>query len=224
MEFTLLWAALTAVAFGWAGLRIWDDRLPTNAGDRLLMALLVGLFVGRVTAMIGQGVNPITHPGELIVIRGGVDTAAATTGFIVSLIWSSREAFAAVDAMAPATLFGLAGWQTGCVWRNACLGSPSNLPWAWAQDAGTVSRHPVELYAALALIIGAYIVARLGWRPWLRSGVALSLAAGVRLLTQPLRPSLGAGPVGWYGAAMIIGLFLVIVGPRLVGTRSQAST
>lgn len=224
MEFTLLWAALTAVVFGWAGLRVWAERLPDHASDRLIAATLAGLVVGRVTAMIVQGVNPVTHPGDLIIVRGGVDTVAATLGFLVTLVWSTRSQMSAVDAVAPSVLAGLAGWHTGCVWRGACLGTQSDLPWAWAQEGSLVTRHPVEIYAAVGLVAAAIIVSRLGWRPWLRAGVALALAACVRWATEALRPSLSGGPTGWYLVAVALGALLIVVGPRLVRTRRHVPT
>lgn len=224
MEFGLLWAALTAVALAWAGLRFWDDNLPDNAADRLIAATLTGLVVGRLTAMIAQGVNPLTNPGEIIVIRGGVSTIAASLAFVAGLAWSTRRTPGAVDAMAPAILSGLAGWHAGCVWRSACLGTPSDLPWAWSQDGSLVARHPVELYAAAGLFIGALVVSRLGWRPWTRAGVALSVASGIRLLTEPLRPSLGGGPTRWYLAGLVIGIIVAAAGDRLTATRQSAPT
>ncbi len=215
MEFSLLWAALTAAAATWLGLHVWSERLPGNATDRLIAATLSGLVVGRLTAMIGQGINPVTNPAETIVIRGGVDTVAASIGFVASLVLSTRRSPGAVDAMAPSILVGLAAWHAGCLWTNACLGAPSGLPWAWAQDSSVVSRHPVELYAAFGLAVGAVVVSRLGWRPWLRAGVALGVAAGVRLLTEPLRPSLDGGPTLWYVGGLMVGVVAAVLGGRL---------
>jgi prolipoprotein diacylglyceryltransferase len=224
MEFTLLWAALTAVGLGWLGLQIWNDRLPDDASDRLIMATLLGLVAGRLTAMSIQGVNPLTNPGDIIIIRGGVDTGAAALVFIISLLWGTRRSQGAVDAMAPAVLLALAGWHAGCLWRGACLGSVSDLPWSWAQTGSTVTRHPVEVYAALALAGSAYLVSRLGWRIWLRAGSALFLASAILLATEPLRPSITGGPVGWYGAGLIIGLVVAVFGGRISPGEARAST
>lgn len=215
MEFTLLWAALTAVVFAWVGLKIWKDRLPDHAADRLIAATLIGLVAGRVTAMIVQGVNPLTHLGDFIILRGGVHTAAATLGFLATLTWSTRRSPMASDALSPAILAGLAGWHTGCLWRGACLGTASDFPWAWAQQGSLVTRHPVELYAAAGLLVGAFVVSRLGWRPWLRTGTGLILASAIRLITEPMRPSLGGGPTTWYLLAIGLGLTLIAMGPRL---------
>ena len=121
----------------------------------------------------------------------------------------------ALDALAPAALVGLAGWQAGCVWRGACLGTVSDLPWAWAQPGSDIPRHPTELYAAVGFLVAAVVVTRLPHRPGLATGVGLAGAAAVRWLTQPLRPSLDAGPVGWYVAGLVVGLALVVFGPRI---------
>lgn len=211
MEFTLLWAALTAVALGWMGLRFWPDRIPEHAFDRLLGAGVTGLVVGRLTAMVAQGVNPLANPGDFIIVRGGVHTGAASLAFLGMLAWSTRGERSGIDALAPATLLALAGWHAGCLWRGACLGAPSDLPWAWTLEAGVVTRHPVEIYTALGLALGAWLVAQLGWRPFLRSGAALAVAAGMRLLTEPLRPSITGGPVAWYVAGVVAGGILIAV-------------
>jgi hypothetical protein len=224
MEFTLLWAVLTAAAFGWMGLRIWPARVPDHAFDRLVMAAVVGLAAGRVSAMIAQGVNPITSIGDFIVVRGGVDTAAASIAFLTTLAWTSRGSLEDLDAIAPATLLALAGWHAGCLWRGACLGTVSDLPWAWALEGGTVTRHPVELYAAIGLAAGAWLVSRLGWRALLRAGSGLSIAAAVRLLTEPLRPSITGGPVWWYVAGVAVGLLAVAAGPRLIRSVTRTPT
>lgn len=213
MEFTLLWAAVTAVVFGWVGLRIWNERLPDRASDRLVGATLAGLLGGRLIAMISQGVNPVTHPLDIIVIRGGVSTAGAAGIFLLALLWMTRSTPVAPDALAPAALTALAGWHAGCLWRGACLGTSSDLPWSWTQSGSLVARHPVELYAAIGLIAGAYLVSRLGWRFWLRLGSAVIIASGLRLATEPLRPSLTGGAVPWYVAGVGIGLAMVVFGP-----------
>jgi prolipoprotein diacylglyceryltransferase len=222
MELTLLWAALTAAAFAWVGLRLWPDRLPDHPLDRLLGAAVLGLAAGRLAAMAIQGVNPLTSPGDIIIVRGGVLTGAASAVVVVTLVWTTRRSPSAVDALAPSVLLGLSGWHAGCLWRDACLGAESTLPWAWGLDGSAVSRHPVEIYAAVGIALGAWLVSRLGWRPWTRAGAALAIVAGVRLVTEPLRPSLTGGPTGWYLAGLIIGALALAFGGRL--SRDQVTT
>lgn len=215
MEFTLLWAALTAAAMMSAGTRIWPNRLPNRAFDRLIGAAAVGLFSGRIVAMGLQGINPITNPTDIIIVRGGVDTAGAVFGALLALIWSVRHELDSLDSLAPAAMLGLAGWHAGCLWRGACLGAATDLPWGWSGPTSDITRHPVELYAALGLVAAAYLIGRTGWRPFLRFGLALGAAGLIRLVTEPLRPSLTGGPTGWYTAAIALGLVIAALGSRL---------
>ena len=215
MEFTLLWAALTGVVFAWGGTRLWPDRLPDHPLDRLVGAAAGGLIIGRLFAMITQGINPLTSPADIIIVRGGVSPGAATIGAVVAYLWSVKWKPRYLDATAPAVVLGMAGWHAGCVWRDSCLGTASSLPWAWAQSGSEITRHPVELYAAILLVGGAFLVSRLGWGLLTRSGAALAVVALVRLLTEPMRPSLGAGPIGLYAIGVLVGLAAMWVGPRL---------
>lgn len=215
MEFTLLWAALTGVAFAWLGTRIWRRNLPERATDLVLGGAAVGLLLGRLTAMIIQGINPVTSPADIIIVRGGVHTGAASLAATVFVAWSARRNLSHLDALAPAILLGLAGWHAGCLWRDACLGIESDLPWALTAASGQVTRHPVELYAAVALTLAAWLVSRLPWRLLLRAGSALALAGLIRLITEPMRLTVIGGPVGWYVAAVIVGALVVLAGPVL---------
>jgi prolipoprotein diacylglyceryltransferase len=224
MEFTLLWAAVTAAVLGWLGTRIWPEGLPDRPADRLLGAGAIGLLMGRITAMIAQGTNPLLHPGDILVVRGGVHSSGATIGALVAYMWSVRGELRCLDAITPAALLALAGWHGGCLWRGACLGTTSDLPWAFAEPGSVVSRHPVELYVALALTLAAWAVARLSFRPLLRSGLGLAAAGMVRLLTEPLRLSLTGGPTGWHIAAITVGLVAALAAPWFVTTRASPVT
>lgn len=219
MEFTLLWAALTGAAFAWSGVRIWKHGLGEKPFDVLIGAAVVGLAVGRLAAMAQQGINPFTDPLQIILVRGGVDTGFASLGSLVALAWLIRGQVQLADALAPSALFALAGWHAGCLWRSACLGTASDLPWAWAQSGSSISRHPVEIYAAIGLIAAAVLIARLGKRPYVRSGLALAGAGTVRLATEPMRHTLTGGPTAWYAAAIVVGIVLAIAG-RSLATRS----
>lgn len=223
MEFTLLWAALTGMGLAWAGTRIWPSRLPDRPFDHVIAGALGGLVSGRLLAMLVQGINPIANPLDVVVIRGGIHTSAAVLGGIGAYLWSVRGRLEHLDAVAPAALLGLAGWHAGCIWRSACLGSVSDLPWAASLSPGGPGRHPVEIYAAIALALAAWGVSRLGWHLLLRSGVALGSAALIRLLTEPLRPSLDGGPIGWYLAGLAASAGAIFLGGYL-RTPVQAPT
>lgn len=221
MEFTLLWAAATGVGLALVMAR-WERSfglVPEEAGslsDLILGAAVAGLITGRLAAMVLSGTNPFTNPGDLLIVRSGVDTGFASLGALAFVsITSRRQLAATIDALAPAALAGLGGWHAGCLWRGACLGTTSSLPWAVAQEGSTITRHPVEIYAALAFLVAAAALLA-----WLRRGsrisgvigsAGLALAGTIRLATEPLRPSLGTGPIGWYLAAVAVGLAGLLV-------------
>jgi prolipoprotein diacylglyceryltransferase len=220
MEFTLV----AAVAMGIVPFYLvlyWEAKRGNAASctrdlwDIGLTAAMAGLIVGRLAAMIGGGVNPITHPFDILIVRGGVATGPAALATVATVAWLGRsELFAVADGLAPAALAGLAGWHGGCLARGTCLGTPSDLPWAFAQPGSEITRHPVEIYAALALLAGAIVLAVLRSRsrlkPGIAAGSALTYAAFIRLVTDPLRPTLGGGPVGWYLVGMALGIALII--------------
>ncbi|MBA3362072.1 MAG: hypothetical protein H0T94_11510 [Acidimicrobiia bacterium] len=52
------------------------------------------------------------------------------------------------------------------------------------------------------------------------AGLGLAAAGLVRLATQPLRPSIGGGPVGWYLAGIIVGLIVAATRFRRTVTES----
>jgi prolipoprotein diacylglyceryltransferase len=209
VEFTLLWAALTGVAGLWIGVRLWAGDQSDSLFDNLLLAAGVGLLGGRVTAMLVQGLNPVSNIGDLLIVRGGVSSAAAAIFAVGALFLTTGRQIKVLDGAAPAVLLGLAGWHLGCLWRSACLGTASSLPWALSEAGSSITRHPVEIYAAVGMLVGAVLVSRLPEH--LRSGAALSLAAGVRLATEPFRLSLTGGPVGWYTAGVGVGVAVIVV-------------
>jgi len=217
MEFTLLWAALLAVAAMWAVLRV-ERRLgllPDSRSDwfdLLIGSAVVGLVVGRLAAMLLTGTNPLTHVADIILIRGGVDTGFASLATILYLLWATRRSgLVSLDAVGPAALAGLAGWHGGCLFRGTCLGTRSDLPWTWAEPGSDLTRHPTELYAALLFLAGAagvLLLLRRRARSGAAASIALALAGVIRLATEPIRPSLGSGPIWWYTAALVAGAVL----------------
>lgn len=227
MEFTLLFAVLIGV-LGLYGFLWWEGKRGNAAGcsrslwDLALTSAAIGLFIGRLAAMIGDGVNPLANPGDIIIVRSGVATGPAALAALVTMaVLARRELVVVADGLAAAALGGLSGWHAGCLARDACLGTPSDLPWAYSLDGSAITRHPVELYAALLfLVVGAALAWFKAYRrpaPLVPAGIALAAAGGIRLLTEPIRPALAGGPEPWYWAAIVAGS--AVVGYGLV-TRS----
>ncbi|MBT8212634.1 MAG: prolipoprotein diacylglyceryl transferase [Acidimicrobiia bacterium] len=225
MEFTLLAAAAIGIGAMWA--MLWWEGPRGNAVEcdrdvfeAAFTAVIIGLAIGRIASMIGNGVNPVTNPADLLIVRSGVATGPAALGALAAYGWLSRgNLWWLFDGVAAAALAGIAGWHAGCLAREACLGTPTDLPWAMHQTSSTVGRHPVELYAALALAVAAIVIAWIKTSdrrpsPGSLAGIALAVAGLVRLGTEPFRPALGNGPVWWYAAAVVAGLAAFAVRQR----------
>lgn len=218
MEFTLLFAVLTSGVAMFVTGRVLSRRLDgtDHPIDTLLGAAIMGLFAGRIAAMITHGVNPLTNVFEIVLVRAGVETTVAAPAAVLALAWTwRRDLPRALDAVAPVAVAGVAGWHAGCAWRGACLGTVSDLPWGLALPGSNVTRHPVEVYAALGMLMVAVIVTRFPSTPWLATGSSLAGVSAVRLLTEPLRPSLTGGPTAFYFSAILIGLAMVAARGRL---------
>lgn len=223
MEFTLLGAA--ALAMGSTYATLWREGRRENAPDRArelrdlaLGAALGGLIVGRLAAMIGDGVNPLANIGDVLIVRAGVDTVWATFGALATMVtMARRETVAAADALAGAALAGLAGWEAGCAVRSTCAGTVADLPWAITLPGSAIPRHPVGLYAAagMALVaIGILWLRRRRPAPGVVAALGLAGAATVRLATEAMRPALGGRPTVWYAAAMVAGVGLALLALR----------
>lgn len=211
MEFTLLWAVLTGFGLMWVVLRLTGQG---HEFDRLLGATIWGLAAGRLTAMALAGVNPLTHPADILVVRGGVNPIGATVGALAALIWSARGDRSVLDAITPAAVAAMAGWHGGCLWRDACLGAATDVPWGWALEGSAVGRHPVELYAALLLLGAAWLLTKVRVGAGVRFCLGLAAVAGARLITQPLRPSLSGSALWWYAFGLIVAVSMALVARR----------
>ena len=220
MQFDLLGAAAFAVFGFWLMLR-WEAKRGNAAGcalslwDTGLMSGMAGLLIGRLVSMVTAGINPLTDPFQIILVRSGVSTVGATLGALGVFAWIARKSLLeAADGIAPAALVGLAGWSAGCLATGSCLGTESSFPWATALPGSTVTRHPVELYAA-----GAFLLAGIGLAMWKQygrpplgsvAGLALVAASLIRLATEPMRISLAGGPIYLYVAGALAGTALLI--------------
>lgn len=220
MEFTLLGAVVVGVAGLWAALRFFPAAGADAASSRALVdpalgAMGGGILVGRLAAMLATGTNPLANPGDILVVRGGVSTGWATVGALAVLAFAVRPHLVqAFDTVAAASLFGLAGWHAGCLVRNACAGTTTDLPWAIARAPGAAGRHPVELYAAVLLLVAGLVIRRIPIGTGLAAGLALAAAGLIRLATEPLRVSLGGGPRLWYLAAGVVGIGWALLARR----------
>ena len=190
MEFTLLWAAGAGMGALWTA----DRRI--NPADRrfddLLAAALLGLVIGRLGAMIQGGSYPWLHPGLIPLVRGGVDPGWASLGALASLGWKFRRQAIDLATLSSPALFGLAGWESGCVFRSSCAGTG---PGGWVL--------PIGLIAGALFAVAGWGLLRIPVR--YRAPAALVAAAAIRLGTEPWRAALNHDVAWWYAAGLGLG-------------------
>ena len=189
--------------------------LPSPFND-LLGAVLVGMAVGRLAYLLGEGVDLIAHPIELILVRGGISPVPAAMAAIGFLAWECRsDLWRRMDFLAPAGLAGLAVWEAGCWWQDACLGSPSGLPWAMALPGSDLTRHPVGMYAAGLLAAGAVwlLLRPLRWKG-ASAAAGLGWASTVRLAVPLWSVGNWSNWAWWYLLGVVLGLGGVVAARR----------
>ena len=205
MEFTLLWAAGFAIGAVWIA-----DRL-TNGQDRrfddLLSAAIVGLIIGRLGAMIQGGSYPWLHPGLIPLVRAGVDPGWASMGALGTVAWTFRRNVPAIAALSSPALFGLAGWESGCVFRSSCTGTAVG---GWSL--------PIGLIAGGLFALAGWGLLRIPIR--YRAPIALMMASAIRWSTEPWRPALNHDVAWWYAAGFGLGCTVLVISYRRVASRA----
>ncbi len=200
--------ALAAAALGlWTGRRRQPPDYEGPFGD-LMGAVLAGLAVGRLVYLLGEGVDLLARPMDLLVLRGGISPAAAALAALGYLVWTCRsDLWGRMDYLAPAGLWGLAVWEAGCWWQGVCLGSQSGLWWTMGLPGSDLTRHPVGMYAALLLLLGAWWLG--GWNlpgRGVATWAALGWASLVRLVVPLWSVETWSRPTWWYLAGFLAGL------------------
>jgi prolipoprotein diacylglyceryltransferase len=177
--------------------------------------------------MAKVGINPLSDPAQIILVRSGVSTVGASIAALAMFAFLARKSLLeASDAIGPSALAGLAGWHLGSVVTSSWLGTVSSLPWAQTAPGSDITRHPVEIYAAALFVLVAFAIA--AWkqkgRPPLGvpAGLSLAAAGAIRLVTESIRISLTGGPVLLY-AAGIVGGVGVMVWRFTAATRQEGS-
>ena len=206
---------------------------PTSAAttgfiDTAGGAMLIGLLVGRLTAVAIDDAGSLSRIGDLLIIRSGVEfwpAVAAGTAWIA--IRSKREQIEPAQRLAALTAPALVAWacyEAACLVRDGCPGPLSSLG---LRPDGLVERmFPVDVLSAAAAV-GAAIVTRRFHRRGMPSlqvvALALALLAVIRSVASIWLPHIGNGMTRQHKTSVVIAVIatLSFVGIRL---REQRAT
>ena len=196
------WAGLALSARAARRLGMDGDHM-WNAG---LYGLLATIIIGRVTHVIAFWPAYRLQPLEIVGLSAqaflwgpGVLAGLIAAGWYIhrhKLPWAT-----VLDAAAPGALAGLIIANLGALLAGNDVGAPANLP--WAVDLWGVSRHPVQLYAALGELITLVVVLHALRKPSRPGTAALLGLLGWGLtawLIEPFRAgSVSSWPASGYG-------------------------
>jgi phosphatidylglycerol---prolipoprotein diacylglyceryl transferase len=220
----------------WAALAVgaWAARREGLDGDHIYNAGLYGLVAGFVAARLAHViVYWDAYRTQLLEIFGfnqrafllwpGAIAALAVAGWYVYR--HGLPLVKVLDAIAPGALVGIAVADVAALLTGRNAGLPADLP--WAVNLWGVSRHPVQIYEALAALAVAALVLWMithGSRPGAAALVALCGYGLSRWLLEPFRaPEASVTVLGGLRLAQMAGLAVALVALWGVGRLAARS-
>ncbi len=192
---------------------------PSRAFDVLAGPVLLGLLVGRLTAMALTDIGGLAHVRDVLVVRGGVELWPAVAAGALVLVRAARRegvpaALRIVD-VAPFVLVGMAAFDGSCLVREGCFGPTSAVGLV---PPGLESRvAPLGLLTAATTVLAGVVV----WRRWPRNPLstafgAVFFVAAQRAVVSIWLPRFGPGLTRQHLTSITVA---VLVGAALVGLR-----
>lgn len=179
-------------------------------------ALLIGVLVGRLTAVAIDDPGSLTSVSDLLIIRSGVEFWA---GMVAGLAWialrARREEVAPTERLAAIAAPALVAWacyEATCVLRDGCPGPLSRF--GLRPDGLVEKMLPIGLFAASAAIAAAAGLRRLHRRgmPSLQVFVlALVAIATIRAVASIWLPHIGGGLTRQHQTSIAVSVVTSIV-------------
>ena len=185
--------AVLLAARGWPPRLARDDTVI----GRGFAGIAVGALVARLVAVALADPSAFTRPGDLLVIRGGMEfwpgVAAGITACAVAARRAKVPAVAEMADLAPYSLAAYAVFEASCVFRDGCFGPVSAI----GLRPGGVgpTEIPVGLGVALAAAGLAVLVRRIAGHDVLMALlVAVFGLATARAAAAAWLPKIGSAP------------------------------
>ena len=213
MDIGLLVSMVVTVSVPALLVRPWPaEAVRDGVLDSMIAAAVVGVVVGRLSAVALDDPGSLTSLSNLLVIRSGVEFwpgALAATGWL--LYRARREHVSGtlqLAALAPAALVAWACFEATCLIRGGC---PGPIVSFGLRPEGLSSRmFPVGLAVAVASLVAALVVYRLhrsGASPATVTLTTLIAAASIRAIASIWLPHIGSGWTRQHRTSIGIALF-----------------
>lgn len=193
-------ASLIVVAVGvWVLARLMPPT-RTDSGevlDLLSVPVMAGVFGARVTAAALDDPSAFSRPGDLLLVRGGMElwagivTGVAALGVILHRRGDDSVGSSVAD-LSPYLLWGMAFYEGTCLVRDGCFGPVSAL--GLTPRGGLSPQFPVGLLAAACLLGVGVVVRRVApWDPPLALLFAVGGLGAVRAGASVWLPRISEG-------------------------------
>jgi phosphatidylglycerol:prolipoprotein diacylglycerol transferase len=221
-------SALALIAALWFGAFVAEREFKRRGlrGEDAWNSIAIGVAVTLVSARliyVAQNLDAYTDawieifaptPGTLALEFGAVFGILAMLGYLQH----RRLEFSRVaDAFAPGALVALAIVAVGQFLNGDAYGAPSDLPWSvvlWG-----ASRHPVQLYDALAALAGLAIIRRA--RAGLIALTAMAWYSASRVFIDGFRVDAALLP-GGYRTSQVIALVILLSALALIARKGES--
>jgi phosphatidylglycerol:prolipoprotein diacylglycerol transferase len=220
----VLVAAGYAAAIYWLQKRRGEMGLGEDAFWDLIYWIFAGALIGGKLgfALVERDVSVLWHDVRYGFVFYGGFIGAAFAGWIASRKYKFNF-LKLSDYFGVALPIGHAIGRLGCLAAGCCYGRHTDLPWG-VPLAGDPSRHPTQVYEAIANACIAFLVARVGlarvrdgrWKPGAAFLLYVILYATARFLIEILRDDdRGASVFGLSPSQAIALVALVAAGAAL---------
>jgi len=189
---------------------------PTSAAATGLLdtaggALIIGLIVGRFTAVALDDPGSLTRISDLMIIRSGVEFWPGVGAGMAWMVWrSNRDHIAPAQRLAALTAPALVAWacyEASCLVRDGCPGPLSSI--GLRPDGLIQPMFPVDVVAAAAAVGAAIATRRLHRRgmPNLQVvALAITLLAMIRSVASIWLPHIGEGLTRQHKTSFVIAI------------------
>jgi len=225
--FSLVLSCAVASGLVWVAWRAPDEQRLSRL-DGSLWALLGALLAARLGFLLLHMEDFLSRPLQsLNVFAGGFGGAGALLGGLLGL-WLFAKArhlpFAVyADGLTPLLIALVVGVLSGC-WLHGCLYAPAGWGLASPDAWGVIEpRPPIQVFGALAVLCGYYIIERLAVKVGLSVGyvarlsllaVSLILLMLALLRVDALPDLLGLPLDAWVYLALFVGCVLSLLFQR----------
>ena len=214
-------SGLILLAGLWLGLTLSErfargsQREVEALGNLLFYSLLAALIGARLGYALRFPAAFVESPASLLSLNPGLLDAwfAGTAALVFGLIYGQRQGlkfWPTLDAITPALAALLLAIALGNLASGRAYGLPSDL--LWAIELWGASRHPSQIYEALAAAAILLLTIQAARQADIRAGLVfvlfVALAAGARLFLDAFRGEGLLLPNGWRAAQVAAWLIL----------------